>query len=142
LLPFLTSVSLYHPDWSMWPVLPFAAWLVYAGLQTPKRIARRRYGKMLFPHEYTAEISKDGIVTHSPTVRTELKWTAFSFFIESTNVVALIYEAVMYVFPRRAFSDNQWREFMQLIRERVPCAERQTHRQTEGPTGTNPHPLG
>lgn len=106
LLPFLASGSLYHPDWSLWPILPLAACLLYAGVQTPKRIARKQYRHSLFPYDYKAEISDSGIVTISPTVRTELKWQAFSRCIEGDGVIALVYEAVMYLFPRRAFTDQ------------------------------------
>jgi hypothetical protein len=119
LLPFLAAGSLYHPDWSFWPILPFAVCLIHAGLQTPRKIARKRYKNSLFPSEYKAEISESGIVTLSPTVRTELKWEAFSRCIEGNSAVALVYEAVMYLFPRRAFAEEQWAEFMRLVREHV-----------------------
>jgi YcxB-like protein len=119
LLPFLAAGSLYHPDWSYWPILPVAVCFIYGGLQTPRRIARKQYKNLLFPTEYKAEISESGIVTLSPTVRTELKWEAFSRRIEGKSVVALVCEAVMYLFPRRAFTEEQWQEFMRLVREHV-----------------------
>ena len=111
LLPFMASGTLYHPDWSFWPIFPVAAWLLYAGLQTPKRIARKQYKHCIFPYDYKAEISDSGIVTISPTVRTGLKWEAFSRCIDGNGVIALVYEAVMYLFPRRAFTDDQCGSF-------------------------------
>lgn len=122
LLPFLASGNLYHPDWSFWPVLPLGAGLLYAGGQTPTRIARKQYRNSLFPYDYRAEISDSGIITISPAVRTELKWQAFSQCIEADGVIALVYEAAMYLFPRRAFTEQQWQEFRALISKHLAQA--------------------
>lgn len=122
-LPFLAGGSLHHPDWSLWWVPAFGVGGIYAGLETPKRVARKKYGSSIYPYEYYATISSEGIVTRSPTVRTELKWEAFSHSIESPQVIALVYEGLMYVFPRRAFTEAEWLEFKNLIQERVPQAK-------------------
>jgi hypothetical protein len=118
-LPFLGVRGVRHPDWSLWPLFPFALCFIYYGSQTPKRLARRQYGKLLSTDEYEAHISEEGIITVSPTVRTELKWEAFSRPIYGEVTVALVHGALMYVFPRRAFTDDQWQEFMHLIREHI-----------------------
>jgi hypothetical protein len=120
ILPFLAAWSLRHPDWSLWPIYPVALFLICMGLQTPKRIARRQYSSAVPRYAYDAEISENGIVTSSPSVRTELRWEAFSRCIGGNNVVGLVCEAVMYLFPRRAFTKEQWTEFMRLIAEHVP----------------------
>jgi|HubBroStandDraft_6_1064221.scaffolds.fasta_scaffold451383_3 hypothetical protein len=36
------------------------------------------------------------------------------------NALALVDKTTMYVFPRRAFSQEQWAEYISLVRERVP----------------------
>ncbi|HEY6465272.1 MAG TPA: YcxB family protein [Candidatus Acidoferrales bacterium] len=119
-LPFLAAGSIRHPDPTLWPLLPFAACLIAAGAKTPSRRARKYYSKLIFPYEYKVEISDAGITTNSPTVRTELQWRAFSSVIAGKDVLALTYEGLMYLFPRRAFTDDQWTDFMRLIREHVP----------------------
>jgi hypothetical protein len=120
-LPFLAGGSVFDADWSLLAFLGYAALFIYAGTRTPRRTARKQYRNLIFPYEYEAEISPDGIVTTSPTVRTDLKWAAFSRAIEAPEVVALVYESVMYVFPRRAFAQEQWQEFIGMIKERVPA---------------------
>lgn len=121
-LPFLAAGSLLHPDRSLWFAVVLGVLFIYYGLQSPRRLARKRNAKTVRNEEYTATISEDGVVTVSPTVRTELKWEAFSSIIHSKTVVALTCNAVMYMFPRRAFSDEQWEEFSSLIRKHVPQA--------------------
>jgi YcxB-like protein len=116
-LPFFGVRGPHHPDWSLWPLFPIAVWFIHYGLQTPTRIARKKYAKLLSKEECKADISGNGIITTSRTVRTELKWEAFSQPIKGDGVIALVHEALMYVFPRCAFTDEQWQAFMRLIRE-------------------------
>jgi YcxB-like protein len=119
ILPFVGVRGPLHPEWSLLPLFPFAMCFIYYGLQTPNRIARKKYGRLLSQEEYKAEISENGIITTSRTVRTELKWEAFSQSIGGDGAIALVHRALMYVFPRRAFTDEQWQEFMRLIREHI-----------------------
>jgi YcxB-like protein len=113
-LPFLAGGSIRHPDVSLWPTIPFGVLLImYAANSRPRKLARKYYS--VAPYEYKASITEAGITTLSPTVRTELNWAAFSRCIEAENVLALVYENVMYVFPKRAFSEQQWEEFHGLI---------------------------
>src|SRR5215469_6540290 len=120
ILPFLAAWSLGHPDWSLWPIYPVALCLICLGLQTPKRVARRQYRNAVPAYAYDAEISEHGIITSSPTARSELKWGAFSRCVRGNNVVGLTCEAVMYLFPRCAFTEEQWAEFTRLTTEHIP----------------------
>ena len=36
------------------------------------------------------------------------------------NALALVDKTTMYVFPRRAFSQEQWAEYISLVRQHVP----------------------
>ncbi len=119
LLPFLSSGSLTHPERDLWWTIPIGAWLVCSGWPPSKATRRKRYARRIFDYEYTAAISDSGIVTSSPTVRTELQWAAFSRYYKTENLFALLYEHVMYLFPRRAFSDQQWQAFTEMVQRNV-----------------------
>jgi hypothetical protein len=56
---------------------------------------------------------------YTSTGRNELKWAAFNRTISAPNVGVLVSKNVMYVFPKRAFSDEQWAEFTEQIKSRV-----------------------
>lgn len=100
-------------------MLPFGIWFIYYGTQTPKRIARKKYAKLIPTDESKAEISENGIVISSPLVRTEAKWQAFSQSIAVESVIAFRHGALMYTFPRRAFTDDQWSEFIGFIHQHI-----------------------
>jgi hypothetical protein len=122
--PFLNSRSIDHPEPFLLGLSVYGLVLVYCGLQSPGRTARKQYRNSIRPYGYTAVISPSGITTLSPTVRTELQWAAFSQSINAEEVVALVYEAVMYLFPRRAFTEDQWQEFLGLINEKLVTSGR------------------
>jgi hypothetical protein len=117
--PFLAGRGVSHPDQFLLGMSPVAICLVLWGLQSPKKSAKKFYAKAINGTEYQAVITDEGITTLSPTVRTELKWAAFSQIIEGENTMALVYEAVMYLFPRRAFNLEQWDEFLEQVHARV-----------------------
>jgi hypothetical protein len=118
LLPFLSG-TLTHPERDLWWTVPVGLLLICSGWSVSRARSRKRYGRAIFDYDYTATIGDLGIVTNSPTVRTELQWAAFSGYYKTQNLFALIYENVMYLFPRRAFSDQQWQDFAQLVRSNV-----------------------
>jgi hypothetical protein len=120
--PFITSSGPSHPDLFLLGLSPFGvSMIVCVVLQNPRRIARRYYApELAHETEYEATIKEDGIATTSPTCRSEFKWTAFSRVIEGQNALALVERTTMYVFPRRAFSSEQWADFVALLRNHVP----------------------
>jgi YcxB-like protein len=119
LLPFLASGTITHPERDLWWTAPIGVWLICSGWPPSKAKTRKRYARAIFDYDYTATVSDSGIVTSSPTVRTELQWAAFSGYYKTENLFALIYERVMYLFPRRAFSEQQWQEFTQTVQRSV-----------------------
>jgi hypothetical protein len=119
LLPFLSSGTLTHPERDLWWTIPIGAWLICSGWPPSKARIRKRYARAIFDYDYTAIVTDSVIVTSSPTVRTELQWAAFSGYYKTENLFALRYEAVMYLFPRRAFSPEQWRDFTQMVQRSI-----------------------
>lgn len=118
--PFLTSSGPSHPDQFLLGMSATAIFLLGWGLVTPKQIARKYYDKQIDGTEYEASITENGIRTISPTSRAEFQWGAFSKVIEGTNQVALIDKTIMYVFPKRAFSPEQWTKFINLLHKHIP----------------------
>jgi len=119
ILPFLAGRDFRHPEPFLLGMAPFAFCLLWWGLHGPRRIARKTYADAVNGTEYQATITDEGITTLSPTVKTELKWAAFSSHIESDDAMALIYESVMYIFPKRAFQPDQWVSFQNLVSQHV-----------------------
>src|SRR5258708_5032682 len=119
--PFLTGGGPSHPDPFLLGMSPFGVCMILCGiLQNPRRVARKYYAPEVEGTEYEATIKQDGITTTSPTGRSELRWTAFSRVIEGKNALGLVEKTTMYVLPKRAFSQEQWADFISLIREHVP----------------------
>ncbi len=117
--PFLAGPRYDDPDKFLLGMSVMGALLIYCGFQSPAKRARKQYANAIQSYSYKAIISESGVTTMSPTVRTEMQWTAFSSFLLTEGVLALFYESVMYLFPRRAFSDRQWQLFVTLIEENV-----------------------
>ena len=118
--PFLAGGGITHPDQFLLGMGPFAVCFLLWGFQSPARKARKLYATAMTGMEYEATITDDGITTVSPVTRCELKWEAFSRAIEGNDAIALVSYAVMYLFPKRAFSAEQLEEFVKLASSRVP----------------------
>jgi hypothetical protein len=118
--PFLAGPDLGHPEPFLLGMSPFAFWLIACAIvQNPRRVARKYYAPEVDGTEYEASINEDGITTKSPTSHAVLRWSAFSRVIHGLNAIALVEKTVMFVFPRRAFSQEQWDEFLSLLRQHV-----------------------
>jgi len=125
--PFITSSGPLHPDLFLLGMSPFGVCMILCVvLQNPRRVARKYYAPEVQDLEYQATIAQDGITTTSPTGRSELRWAAFSRVIEGKDALAVVEKTTMYVFPRRAFSEQQWAEFIALLREHVPVWDGKT----------------
>jgi hypothetical protein len=122
LLPFLVATDFRHPDLSLWWTLPLGIGLLISAIvSTPRRWARKYYAdKCAEREECKATISEEGITMSTPMVHTELRWAAFSRCIEGNGVLALVHSGIMYVFPQRAFTEEQWKEFHGLVQRLVP----------------------
>ncbi len=126
LVPFLTSSGPSQPDKFLLGMSPFGVVLIVCGLRNPRRVARKYYGPEVDGREFEVTIDEGGITTTSSTARTEFQWTAFTRVIEGPNAVALVERTVMYLFPKRAFTSEQWGEFLTRLREHVPVWDANT----------------
>jgi hypothetical protein len=118
--PFLAGPGLVHPDPFLLGLSVFSIAVIACGLHSPRRFARKQYAAMIDGTEYEASISEEAIATRSSTGHSVLQWAAFSRVIQGQNAVGVVYKAMMYVFPRRAFTQDQWAEFLSLLRRNVP----------------------
>jgi len=118
--PFLASPGLRHPDPFLLGLSVFSIAMIACGLQSPRRFARKQYAAMIDGTEYEVSIDKDAITTKSSTGHSVLQWAAFSRVIQGQNAVGIVDKAMMYVFPRRAFTQDQWVEFLSLLQQQVP----------------------
>ena len=117
--PFLAGQSLLHPDPFLLGLSAFAVAMIACGVQSPRRVARKQYAAMIDGTEYEASIKEDAITTKSSTGHSVLQWAAFSSVIQGQNALGIVDKAMMYVFPRRAFTQDQWAEFLSLLRQHV-----------------------
>jgi len=118
--PFLTTSGPSHPDQFLLGMSSSAFFLLMWGLLTPQRVARKYYAQEIDGTEYEVIITEAGLTTIAPTSRAEFQWNAFPRAFEGTNQVALIDKTIMYVFPRRAFSPEQWTDFINLLHKHIP----------------------
>jgi YcxB-like protein len=119
--PFLAGTDFLHPDRFLLGMCPFAFWLIACViLQNPHRVARKYYAAEVDGSECEASVNEDGITTKSSTSQVVLRWTAFSRVIQGQNAIALVEKTIMFVFPKRAFSQEQWDQFLSLLRQHVP----------------------
>ncbi len=123
--PFLAGSGLLHPDPFLLGMSVFAVVMISCGvLQTPRRVARKYYAAAIDGSEYEASINEDAITTKSSTGHSVLQWTAFSGVIAGQNTIGLVDKTIMYVFPRRAFNQEEWDKFLSLLRQHVPVWDR------------------
>lgn len=124
--PFLAAPGLWPPDKFLLGMEPMALCLVACGLQNVRRRARKFYAAAVTDKDYEADISEGGVMTMCRVGRSELKWEAFQRVIEGDDAIALVSDAVMYVFPKRAFTAEQLDEFKKLIASHVPVRDGKT----------------
>ena len=93
-------------------------YLLYCGFAL-RRYFRRSFRKdRRFQHEFTAELSDEGIHIATPFSDSQMKWTTFVRFLESDKIFMIfIAEWMFLVFPKRAFvpaEADQFRAQLQL----------------------------
>ena len=95
-------------------------YLLYCGLALP-RYFRRAYQKdHRFKHDFTAEISDQGIHIVTPFSDGQLKWNSFVRFLESNDIFMLfIAQWNFIIFPKRAFAPGETDEFRALLQRNV-----------------------
>jgi hypothetical protein len=124
--PFLAAPGLWPPDKFLLGMEPMAFVLFACGLQNVRRRARRFYAAAVTDKEYEATIGDEGIGTSSLAARGEMKWESFQRVIEGDEAIGLVADAMMYVFPKRAFTPTELEEFKGLIALHVPVWDGKT----------------
>jgi hypothetical protein len=112
--PFLASPGLVHPDPFLVGLSVFGIAMIAYGFQSPRGLARKQYAAMIDGSEYEASINEEAMTTRSSTGYSVIQGAAFSRVIQSENAVGIVDKAMMYVMPRRAFTQDQWAEFLSL----------------------------
>lgn len=83
---------------------------------------RRAYAKdRRLQHEFTADISEDGIHLQGSDFDANLKWPIYLRFLESDRIFLLYQTNLMFnLYPKAAFAPSEIDEFRQLVRRKLP----------------------
>jgi len=95
-------------------------YLLYCGFAL-RRSFRRVYQKdHRYKHEFTAEISDQGIHVTTPFSDGLLKWNAFVRFLESKDIfMVFIAQWNFVIFPKRAFAPGEAEEFRAVLQRNI-----------------------
>lgn len=94
--------------------------LVYCGFAL-RYYFRRAYRKdHRFKHEFTADISDEGVHIITPFSDGLVKWNGFVRFLESNKIFMLfIAQWNFVIFPKRAFAHGEISEFRSLLQRKI-----------------------
>jgi hypothetical protein len=94
--------------------------LLYSGFAL-RLYFRRAYQKdHRFKHEFTADMSDEGIHIVTPLSDGLVKWNAFERFLESNDIfMLLITQRNFIVMPKRAFAQGEIAEFRSLLQRKI-----------------------
>jgi len=95
-------------------------YFLYCGFAL-RRYFRKSYRKdKRYQHEFTAEISEEGVSVGSEDGQSQTRWGGFIRFLESDSIFMLFHATwVFNVFPKRAFTAQEATEFRDLARQNV-----------------------
>jgi hypothetical protein len=87
-----------------------------------RRYFRRRFrNDRRFQHDFTADISGEGIHIVTPSEDSRVKWSAFIRALESDKIFMLFHaEWIFSIFPKRAFDPVGLEQFRELVRSNIP----------------------
>lgn len=90
-----------------------------------RRYFRRRFrNDRRFRHDFTADISDEGIHITSPSEDSQVKWSGFIRALESDKIFMLFHaEWIFSIFPKRAFGAGEVELFHELVRRNIPGSE-------------------
>jgi hypothetical protein len=101
----------------------FGLYFLYCGF-APNLFLRRAYkNNRVFQHDFSADISEDGIHLASVNSETRYKWSGFVRWRESDSVFMLYLSELNFVaFPKRAFAPGEIDQFKELLRFHIAVA--------------------
>jgi hypothetical protein len=94
--------------------------LTYCGFAL-RRYFRRSYQKdQRFKHEFTAEISGEGVEIFTAFFEAKMKWPSFVRFLESDEIFMLFLAQWLFlIFPKGAFAEGEADQFRMLLQRNV-----------------------
>jgi hypothetical protein len=114
-LGLIAIVLTQKPSPLYWFILPGLLY-VWSAIRFPVRYLKNHFQKSVTNEQIVAQIDEIGTTTSSPTGRSETKWAGFKFMIETPKTLSLLTNNnIMYVFPKRAFSEQSCEELRKLV---------------------------
>ena len=107
------------------PNILFAAWGVFLIIGPTAQIRRAYLKDRRLHQEFRAEINDSGMNIRGADASGELSWHAFTKFKEGPDFL-MLYQGpyLFYIFPRAAFTPDQFQQFRALVGQHVPTATR------------------
>jgi len=116
---YLTTTSDNNPALVLLGLL-VGLYLLYCGFALRRYFRRRYRTDKRYQHEFTAEVSEEGVKVQSENAQSQMKWSTFTRFLESDNIFMLFHaEWVFNIFPKRAFTPEETAEFRELARRSI-----------------------
>ena len=96
-------------------------YFVYCGFALPLHFRRTYERNVMFKHDFSADISEDGIHITTATLATQYKWSNFARFVESDSLF-LLYTSGQQNFvalPKRAFAATDISSVRELLQRQI-----------------------
>jgi hypothetical protein len=104
--------------WGLGSLVGF--YFVYCRFALRRYFVRRFRKDRRFLHDFTADISDEGIHTETFSEDSHAKWSAFVRFLESDKIFMLFHaEWIFIIIPKRAFEPADVDQFRELVRRNV-----------------------
>ena len=99
-------------------------YFLYCGFALRRYFRRRFRNDRRFRHDFTADISHEGIHITTPSEDSQVKWSSFIRALESDKIFMLFHaEWIFSIFPKRAFGPGGVDQFRELVRCNVLPSE-------------------
>lgn len=101
-------------------LLLIGAFLLYCGFALKQHFRRRYRTDQRFRHDFTADISEDGVHVVTEFEDSQIKWNAIVRFSESDKVFIFFYADLIFsIVPKRAFAPAELESFRDLLRRKI-----------------------
>jgi hypothetical protein len=112
----LIAIVLAQKPSPLYGLIFLGLFYLWSATRFPTSYLKKHFQKSVTNEQVVAQIDEGGVTTESPTARTEMKWAGFGYALETPNTFSLFTIAnIMYVFPKRAFSEQSREEFRKII---------------------------
>jgi len=125
----LLGVFLYYVDvfngemnWLCWFFMGYGVALIFYYFIRLYTMGKRFFKKLPeFSNNFTYVFSEEGISVTGVKLSSNLKWNHFRSAL-ITNELVLLYpnEIRFNIFPKKYFIDNQYEQFVQLVKKNIP----------------------